>query len=144
MDKPIKLSMRKKARSLLLQALYQWTLSGSPLSQIYEEYAVHHNMEKVDAEYFNTLLYDIPKNVNSIDESFAPFLDRTIKDLNPIELCVLRIATYELMHRLEIPYPIILKEAVGLARTFGATDGYKFVNGVLDKTAKQLRPHEKY
>ena len=144
MTQEIKPSMRKKARSYLLQALYQWTISGSPLNQIFEEYVEHHNMAKVDVDYFKTLLMEIPKNLTSIDEAFTPFLDRPIKDLNPIELCVLRISTYELLHRLELPYPIILKEAVSLAKTYGATDGYKYVNGVLDKAAKALRPHEKY
>ncbi len=144
MTQEIKPSMRKKARGYLLQALYQWTLSGSPLNQIFEEYVEHHNMAKVDVDYFKTLLMEIPKNLTSIDEAFTPFLDRPIKDLNPIELCVLRISTYELLHRLELPYPIILKEAVNLAKTYGATDGYKYVNGVLDKAAKALRPHEKY
>lgn len=144
MTQEIKPSMRKKARSYLLQALYQWSLSGAPLNDIFNEYVEHHNMAKVDVDYFKTLLMDIPKNLSSIDEAFTPFLDRPIKDLNPIELCVLRISTYELLHRLELPYPIILKEAVSLAKTYGATDGYKYVNGVLDKAAKALRPHEKY
>ena len=87
----------------------------------------------------------IVKEVNAQD-AFVLAIVKNLqrKDLNPIELCVLRISTYELLHRLELPYPIILKEAVNLAKTYGATDGYKYVNGVLDKAAKALRPHEKY
>jgi len=144
MDKPVKLSARKKARSIALQALYQWALSGSPLNQIREEYASHHNMEKVDVAYFDELLLEIAKNVANIDEAISPFLDRDIKELNPVELTVLRIGTYEVLHRPEIPYPVIIKEAVSLTKTFGASDGFKYVNGVLDKAAKSLRPHEKY
>lgn len=144
MDKPVKLSARKKARSIALQALYQWALSGSPLNQIREEYAAHHNMEKVDVAYFDELLLQVAKNVANIDEAISPFLDRNIKELNPVELTVLRIGTYEVLHRPEIPYPVIIKEAVSLTKTFGAIDGFKYVNGVLDKAAKALRPHEKY
>lgn len=142
MDKPIKLKARKKARTLAMQALYQWSLSGTALNQIEKEFCEHHDMSKVDSEYFHTLLFQIPKSLTDIDNAFKPHLDREIKDLNPVELTIIRLGTYELLYRLELPYKVVIKEAVSIAKTFGAVEGYKYVNGVLDKVAQVLRQTE--
>lgn len=142
MEKPITLKARKKARTLAMQALYQWALSGTALSQIEKEFQEQHDMLKVDSDYFHTLLFQIPKHLSEVDEAFTPHLDRKIEELNPVELTILRLGTYELLYRLELPYKVVIKESVSLTKTFGAEDGYKYVNAVLDKVARYLRKTE--
>ncbi len=142
MDNSINLKKRKKARQLVLQALYQWELSKTALADIELQQFENINMEKVDIDYFRELFYQIPKNVTAVDASFEGFLDRGKSELNPIELTILRLGSYELMHRLDVPYRVVIKESVDLARTFGATDGHKYVNGILDKVAKVHRQSE--
>lgn len=133
---------RKKARRIALQALYQWMIAGNDLADIQAQSQVNNNMSKVDEPYFIDLLHGIPKQVAALDEILSPHLDRPIEQLNPIEFTILRMGTYELSQHIDIPYKVVIDEAVKLAREFGAVDGHKYVNGVLDKVAKQLRPHE--
>lgn len=133
---------RKKARRIALQALYQWMIAGNDLADIQAQAQVNNNMSKVDEPYFIDLLHGIPKQVATLDEILSPHLDRPIEQLNPIEFTILRMGTYELSQHIDIPYKVVIDEAVKLAREFGAVDGHKYVNGVLDKVAKQLRPHE--
>jgi len=135
-------SARKKARVLTLQALYQWSLTDEQLTAVEQQFIEHNDMAKVDAEYFHELLFTIPKQLEQLDEAITPFLDRAMKDLTRIERIVLRIASYELMYRLDVPYRVVINEAVELAKGFGATDGHKYVNGVLDKLAAKLRSTE--
>lgn len=139
-----KLVIRKKckARKLALQALYQWHMSGSELHEIEAQFRVINNMEKVDVDYFCRLLYGVPEALDSIQTTFQPFLDRTLESLNPIELTVLRIGTYELIHCIEIPYRVVLDEAIGLTKSFGSQDGHRYVNGVLNGVAHELRQLE--
>jgi transcription antitermination protein NusB len=141
-DKPVSLKARKKARVIALQAMYQWAMSGADLHTIEKEYAEHYDMSKVDCDYFHELLYDIPKRLNEIDDMVKTYIDREMHELNPVELAVLRIGCFELLTRLEIPYRVVIKEAVNLAKEFGATDGHKYVNGVLDKAAQHFRKIE--
>lgn len=133
---------KRKARKLALQALYQWMMSGNDLYEIEAQFRVVNNMEKVDGEYFCRLLYGIPKNVHSIEESILPFLDREISSLNPIELTAIRIGAFELIHCPEIPYKVVLDESVSLTKEFGSQDGFRYVNGVLNKLARQVRDIE--
>jgi transcription antitermination protein NusB len=133
---------KRRARRLALQALYQWLMSGHEISEIETQFRIANNMDKVDSEYFFRLLYDIPKSIQMIEESFSPFLDIPISHLNPIELTILRLSSYELIFCLEIPYRVVLDEAVSLAKEYGAQDGHRFVNGVLNKLAKQVRASE--
>lgn len=133
---------KRKARKLALQALYQWHMSSTELSEIEAQFRVANDMQKVDAEYFCRLLHDIPAQLNQLEEAFIPFLDRPIQSLNPIELTILRISTFELMHCLDIPYRVVLDESVSLAKAFGSQDGHKYVNGVLNNLAKQVRAIE--
>lgn len=139
-----KIAIRKKckARKLALQALYQWHMSGSDLHEIEAQFRVVNNMEKVDGDYFVTLLYGIPGNLAVIQTEFLPFIDRTIESLNPIELTVLRIGTYELVNCIEIPYRVVLDEAIGLTKSFGSQDGHRYVNGVLNGVAHHVRKLE--
>ena len=130
---------KRRARRLALQALYQWLMSKHELSEIETQFRVANNMDKVDIDYFCRLLYDIPKSLQAIEESFTPFLDIAIESLNPIELTILRLSSYELLYCLDLPYRVVLDEAVTLAKEFGSQDGHRFVNGVLNKLAKQVR-----
>lgn len=133
---------RKKARIVAMQALYQWQMSGEELHSIELQYIEHNDFSKIDLNYFRELLYGVPKNLQQLEGDFTPELDRALEELNPIELAVLRLATYELIHRPDIPYKVVISEALSLAKRFGSNCGHKFVNGVLDKVAKKLRTSE--
>lgn len=135
-------SQRKRARKLVLQALYQWQLSKSSLSQIEAEFRTDNDFAKVDTEYFSEVFYAIPKMVDELDKQFDVFLDRAIAEVDPIEVSLLRMGAYELMHRVDIPYRVVLNEAVELAKQFGGTDGHKYINGILDKLSLRLRSAE--
>ncbi len=133
---------RHKARRYALQALYGWLMSGNDLRSI-EDYSLQDkNHDKVDVEYFRGLLYNIPANIEKLDAIITPYLSRTINEIDPIELTILRMATYELQYNIEVPYKVIINEALELTKSFGATDSHKFVNGILDKLAKALRGAE--
>ncbi|MCA0403373.1 MAG: transcription antitermination factor NusB [Proteobacteria bacterium] len=138
--KPI--SAIRKARTLALQALYQWLMTNHELYEIETQFRLNNNMEKVDGEYFCKLLYGIPKELDSIETSLAPYLDRELKELNPVELSALRLGAYELLYCPELPYKIALDEAVSLAKKFGSQDGHRYVNGVLNNLARQVRAYE--
>ena len=140
--KPSKTQMRREARNFALQALYQWHMAGSSLTDIEAEFRVEQDMRQVDLELFSELLHGIPAQVAELDQQIKPCLDRTLDELDPIELNVLRIGTFELASRLSVPYRVAINESVNLAKTFGATDSHKYVNGVLDKLAKKLRSAE--
>lgn len=140
--KPSKTEMRREARSFALQAIYQWQMAGSSLTEIELEFRTDQDLSRTDTELFTELLHGIPAQVSVLDEHITPCLDRALTDLDPIELAVLRIGTFELANRIEVPYRVAINESVNLAKTFGATDSHKYVNGVLDKLAKQLRPVE--
>ncbi|MGC1183069.1 transcription antitermination factor NusB [Legionella sp.] len=133
---------KRKARKLALQALYQWLMSGSELLEIEAQFRIINNMDKVDVVYFCRLLHGVPEHVNELEGKFAPFLDREVRGLNPIELTVLRIGSFELVHSPEIPYKVVLDEAISLTKEFGSQDGYRYVNGVLNNLAQQVRSVE--
>lgn len=141
MNKP-NFKERKKAREYALQALYSWQLSRNNIKDVEAHHLAEHAKAKFDTEYFKELLHAIPADVSAIDSLIAPHLSRTMDELTPIELALLRMATYEFKARLEIPYRVIINEAVDLSKAYGAAEGHKFVNGVLDKLAKQLRAEE--
>jgi transcription antitermination protein NusB len=133
---------RAVARRLALQALYRWQLNQCPWQDLIQEFAAEAQSLHADQEYFRTLIEGICTAHEPLDEALSPLLDRKPSELDPIEHAALLIGAYELKHRIEIPFRVVLNEAVGLARRFGATDGYKFVNGVLDRAARQWRPDE--
>ena len=133
---------KRRARRLIVQALYQWQMTGHEIYEIEAQFRVSNNMEKVDTDYFCRLLHGIPQNIQEIESNFKEYLDRPIEDLNPIELAVLRIGTFELLHCLEIPYKVVLDESVSLTKEYGSQDGYKYVNGVLNKLAQKARATE--
>ncbi|HBC0466076.1 TPA: transcription antitermination factor NusB [Legionella pneumophila subsp. fraseri] len=133
---------KRRARKFALQALYQWLMSGTDLHEIEAQFRTINNMDKVDGEYFCRLLYGIPTHVEALEASLLPYLDREINALNPIEHTVLRIGSFELFHCPEIPYKVILDESVSLTKEFGSQEGYRYVNGVLNNLAKQVRSVE--
>ena len=133
---------RRKARHYGMQALYQWHMAGASLSDIEAEFRADYDFSHVDLEYFQALLHGVPACLDELEETFEPLLDRKLTDLDPIELTVLRMGTYELAHRQDVPYKVVINEAVALTRKFGATDGHKYINGVLDKVARALRKVE--
>lgn len=133
---------RSNARKKAMQALYQWSISGNDLNEIEVQFHEEQNMEKVDQEYFHGLLHEVPAQVGILDEAFTPFLDLKGKELSPIEQAILRLSAYELKNRLDVPFQVVIKEAIVLAKTFGADKSHKFVNGVLDKLAKEWRKAE--
>ena len=130
---------RRKARRFALQALYQWQVSGSGLGDIEAEFRTDNDMSKVDDEYFHDILHGVPKEKSVLDEKIQPFLDRRIDELTPVELAILRLGAFEMCHRIDVPYKVVINEAIELAKTFGATDGHKYVNGVLDKLTQRER-----
>lgn len=135
------IAQRKKSRTLLVQALYQWQISDYPVNAIEAQYRAD-NTGKIDWDYFHEIFTGVTSTAESLDESFSPLLDRDLSQLNPIELAILRIGTFELKNRIEIPYRVVINEAIELAKKFGATDSHKYVNGVLDKLAQQNRQVE--
>ena len=139
---PSKPSNRRKARHLLVQALYQWKMTGADVGSIEAEFFSDRKMTDVDTEYFRDLLHAVPGNVAELDERYGRFLDRAMEGLDPVSLSVLRLGTYELMFRIDIPYRVAINEAVNLARAFGPTDAHKYINSILDKVAATCRQTE--
>ena len=137
-----KIAHRKKARSLLVQALYQWQISDYPVNAIEAQYRAD-NVGKIDWDYFHDMFVGIASSTQTLDNSFIPLLDRDMSQLNPIELAILRLGAYELSSRIDIPYRVVINESIELAKKYGATGSYKYVNGVLDKLARQSRLVEK-
>ena len=135
-------SARRKARRFALQALYQWQLAGQPLNEIEAHFRAENDMKKVDLDYFHALLHGVPARVDELDTLFAPALDRKVQELSQIEKVILRIGTFELLDRIDVPYRVVINEGIELAKLFGADDSFKYVNGVLDKVARKCRQVE--
>lgn len=136
-------SSRTQARRVALQALYQWQMNHT------EPYLIEKHFfdsgwlsGQLDRDWFRELLTQVIAQAESLDEVYATYLDRHVKMINPVERTILRMATYELQTQVQIPYKVVINEAVELSKRFGAEDGHKYINGVLDKVAKQLRPLE--
>lgn len=135
-------ALRHKARHYAMQALYQWQMSQNALQQIEQQFRSEYDFSQVDLEFFQELLHRIPAQLNELDALITPHIDRTIKELTPIELALLRMGTYELAYRIDVPFKVAINEAVSLAKKFGAAESHKYINGVLDNVAKQTRAVE--
>lgn len=133
---------RTVARKLALQALYRWQLNACEWQDLVQEFATDPDMPRADAEYFQGLIAAICRTHDELDAALAPLLDRKPAELDPVEHALLLIGSYELQHRPEVPFRVVINEAVNLARRFGATDGHKFINGVLDRAARLWRRQE--
>ena len=135
-------AQRRKARHFGLQALYQWTLSGASAKDIEAEFRVDNDFQHTDGEYFSAVLKGVVGDVDALEALFSPVLDRRLGELDPIERNLLRLGTFELRDRIDVPYKVVISEAVALAKKFGATDSHRYINGVLDKVARDLRTVE--
>ena len=145
MNKPVHNTLaaeRRKARHYGMQALYQWHMAGASVTDIEAEFRADYDFSHVDLEYFQALLHGIPACVDELDAAMEPLLDRKLDDLGPVERALLRMGMYELIHRIDVPYKVVINEEVALAKKFGATDSHKYINGVLDKAARQWRKVE--
>lgn len=134
---------RALARRLAVQALYRWQLNSAPWQDLVSEFATDADMPRADGEYFRTLVRTAIDEHQAVDAALAPFLARAAGALDPVEHAVLLVAAVELQHQPQVPFRVVIDEAVGLARRFGATDGHKFVNGVLDRAARAWRTEER-
>ena len=135
-------SSRRRSREFALQGLYQWQLAGTDPLIIAEQLGDAEGFNKIDAEYFSVLLNGAVAGAVEMEQLIAPLLDRAYKSLSPVERGILLLAGFEFRQCPEVPYRVIINEAIELAKSFGGTDGHKYVNGVLDKMAAQLRTPE--
>ncbi|WP_027967122.1 transcription antitermination factor NusB [Halomonas halocynthiae] len=146
---------RRAARELAVQGLYQWQMTGKSISAVEAEFRSqvadddledHENWHKVmeiaDLAMLHLLMQGVAKHRDALDDGIAPLLDRPLGELDAIELAILRLGAFELGYRLEVPYRVVINEGVELAKSFGATDGHRYVNGILDKLAARLRASE--
>tara|TARA_B110000093_G_scaffold14865_1_gene13800 strand:+ start:231 stop:671 length:441 start_codon:yes stop_codon:yes gene_type:complete len=133
---------KQKARRMLLQALYSWDVGGTDLVDIEAEFHTDNDMSKVDTALFHTILFGVPKNLAQIDGTYSSYLDRENRQLDPVSRAVLRLSSYEMVFSIDVPYKVVINEGVNLAKTYGPTDAYKFINGVLDKVAIEHRAAE--
>ena len=140
--KPGARSARRRSRELAMQGLYQWLLSGEGSGAIQAHIETSPGFDRADRAHFDTLLHGAIREAEEIDRLILPCLDREMNHLSPVERATLMIGCYELLRHQEIPYRVVINEAVELAKSFGGTDGYKYVNGVLDKLAGTIRPSE--
>jgi transcription antitermination protein NusB len=135
-------SMRHRARELAMQGIYEWRLSGKNAALIEQGTREEKSLGRYDTEFFGQLLQGAIAQHEVLSAQIAPHLDRAVKELSPVEFSVLLLGAYELTQHPEIPYRVVINEAVELAKTFGGSDGHKFVNGVLDKLAAKVRAAE--
>ena len=133
---------RARARRRALQAVYAWQMSGGLVEQVIAQFAHEQAHEIADLEYFDDLVRGVVKHRASLDEALVGYLDRPVEEVDPIERAVLRLSAYELIHRLDVPYRVVLNEAIEIAKRFGSEHGHTYVNGVLDKAAADWRPVE--
>ena len=138
----IDLAARSRARRRATQALYAWQMSGNPMEKVIDEFRHEQDMEIADVEYFEDLVRGVDTHCAELDAALAPHLDREIDRVDPIERATLRIGAYELRHRIDVPYRVVINEAVEVAKRFGTEYGHTYVNGVLDKLAADWRAAE--
>ena len=133
---------RSKARSRAIQAIYQWQMTGQEIGAIRDHFLAEHPMDGVDKDYFRELVCGVVQQVYALDDEITPFLDRDLQEVDPVERAILRLGAFELAQRPEIPYRVVINEAVELAKSFGGEAGHRYVNGILDKVAGKLRGAE--
>jgi N utilization substance protein B len=139
----IDLAARSRARRRALQALYAWQVGGSRMGSVIEQFRHEQDMEVADLEYFEDILRGVERHVQELDDGIKPFVDREVAQIDPIERAALRMGAYELKYRPDVPYRVVINEAVEATKRFGADHGHSYVNGVLDKLATHWRTAEK-
>jgi len=125
-----------------MQALYQHKISGGSVAKIEQQFKQDHDMRKVDVKYFHELLAGISAHQQAIDEEIGTVIDRKFSELDPVELSILQIGVYELIHRIDVPYKVVINEGVELAKVFGSEDGHKYINSILDVLSRKRRVSE--
>ncbi len=133
---------RSRSRSLAVQALYQWQMAGQDVGSIISHFMLEQDAKRFDTDYFTELVRGVPSRLRELDQALESCVDRALESVDPVERAILRLGAYELIEHPEIPYRVVINEAVELAKTFGAEQGHRYVNGVLDKAARALRPLE--
>ena len=136
------INARQKARRLAMQAVYQWLMADTESAALIEQFLDDDKMEHADADYFRQVLLGVMQSITEIEALMSEVLDRPVAQLDPIERAVLSVGGYELIHCPEVPYRVVINEAVELAKAFGATGGHRYINGVMDKLAQQARQLE--
>jgi transcription antitermination protein NusB len=134
---------RHHARKVLMQAMYQWQMTGAEFLDVVKEFREAGALKKVDAEFFGEILRGVMNDTGELDGLLAPLLDRKVSDLDKVELALLRLGAYELKHRIDVPFRVVIDEYVELAKAYGAEDSFKYVNGVLDTLSTDLRQLER-
>lgn len=138
----MKPSPRRKARELAVQAIYSWQLSKNSVTDVEVNFITDNAKRRFDIEYFQLLLRGVTSSVNELDLAISPHVDRPIDDIDQVEKSILRVAVFELSDCQDVPYRVVINEAIELAKSFAADDSHKFVNGVLDKVVKLVRPQD--
>jgi transcription antitermination protein NusB len=133
---------RSLSRRLAMQALYQWQMTGQTFSELRHQFATEEEYADVDPDYFVALLQGVLEDAPALDARLGEMIDRPVAQLDPVEHAVLLLGVHELQHRLDVPYRVVINENVELAKKFGATEGHKFINAVLDRAARALRADE--
>ncbi|WP_456415266.1 transcription antitermination factor NusB [Thiolapillus sp.] len=133
---------RSKSRRLATQAVYQWQVTGENMGKIIEDFLIEHQNSSFQVEYFRDLVSGVPGELEVLDTGLQPLLDRPVEEVDLVERAILRLGAYELLKHPEVPYRVVINEWVELAKTFGADKGHRYINGVLDKLAHELRAVE--
>ncbi|MEE2024709.1 MULTISPECIES: transcription antitermination factor NusB [Alkalimonas] len=137
----MKPNARRKSRSLAVQGIYSWQLSQNKIQDIEQQLLLENNVKQLDVAYFQDLLRGVVSYHQTLDELLKPFLDRPFDEIDQVEKAILRVSGYEMKYRLDVPYKVVINEAIELAKSFAADDSHKFVNGILDKAVRTLRPN---
>ncbi len=138
----VDLAARSRARRRALQAVYAWQVSATPMARVVAQFEHEQEMEIADIEYFRDLVLGVERERATIDTRLRDFLDREVDEVDPIERAVLRIAAFELLHRIDVPYRVVLNEAIEVCKRFGSENGHTYVNSVLDNASAQWRADE--
>ncbi|MFQ5469430.1 MAG: transcription antitermination factor NusB [Gammaproteobacteria bacterium] len=133
---------RSLSRRYAVQALYQWQLTGQAVDEVCKQFVDDRGLGKADKAYFSEILFQVVSNIESLDEILSPYLDRSVGKVDPVERAILRLGICELSLHEEIPYKVVLNEAVELAKMFGSQNGHKYINGILDQAVQKLREKE--
>jgi transcription antitermination protein NusB len=134
---------RHHARKVLMQAVYQWQMTGAEFLDVVKEFREAGALKKADAEFFGEILGGVLRDTEELDGLLAPLLDRKVDDLDKVEMALLRLGAFELKNRIDVPFKVVIDEYVELAKTYGAEDSFKYVNGVLDTLSTDLRQLER-
>lgn len=138
MTTQVKVSPRRRARECAVQAIYSWQISQNSIEQVELSFVTDQDMKGVDMPYFRKLFRGVAENIEAVDNSLRPFLDRKEEDVDPIERSILRLSAYELKFELDVPYKVVINEGIEVAKVFGSDDSHKYINGVLDQLAPAL------